>query len=104
LTNASEEVEARAADLGPTLGVDRLEQGADLGVLARVLDDRHGSDVLEHDEVVLAAGRCARLDDIRHSQMGEPKRGIGLVLAGLGLFDIGGQGFRPFEDGRALLR
>ena len=54
-------VEPRAGDLGPALDVDRAEDPAELDVVARLealgLEVARRADVLEHDVVVLAAGR-----------------------------------------------
>ena len=36
--DAGEEVEPRAGDLGAAFGVDRLQRGADLDVVARIVD------------------------------------------------------------------
>ena len=58
-TDPGEEREPGAAHLGTALGVDGAEQGADV----EVVTDREGvrrdlPDLLEHDEVRPAAGRC----------------------------------------------
>ncbi len=77
--DAGQEVEAGATDLGTANAVDGLEIVADLGVVARAGDHRGRAYVLEHDEVVLTAGRCP-LDDVRDRQMGGAQGRLGFGL------------------------
>ena len=70
--DALEEVEARARHLGAALHVDRVEQLAELEVVARLeLERRDLADLAQHDEVVLAAGRHAVDDDVVDALHGE---------------------------------
>ena len=82
--DTGEEVEARATDLGPALGVDRAEDLADLEVIAyREVVLARSTDGLEHDEVVLAADRRPRLHDVRKAQLQCVDGGVGIRLSHL---------------------
>ena len=102
---AGEEGEAAAADLRAALGVDRAERRADVEVvLDREVVRRHLADLLQDDEVLLAAGRDAVEHDVGHGEVRGAQRGLGLGLRGLGRLDLGGERLGPLEDRRALLR
>ena len=99
--DAGQEVEPRTRDLGAALGVDRLQHGADLGVLPRVLDDGRCADEFQYGEIVLATGRRAVLDQVGDGQMGQPQGLVGVGLLDLGVthprgqFTSAGQQMRP---------
>ena len=101
---AGEEREAAAADLGAALGVDRAERRADVEVvLDREVVRRHLADGLQHDEVLLAAGRDAVDHDVGDGEVRGAQRGLGLGLRRLGRLDLGRERLGPLEDRRALL-
>ncbi len=87
--DAGEEVEPRPRDLGAALGVDGPEQLAQFEVVAPGVQAlgqlRAGADLLEHDEVVLAPGRDAVLDDV-----GDEAQGGVELLADGGLLGVRG--------------
>ena len=80
-----------------------LSSGADLGVVLGLLDGGRGADRLEEHEVVLAAGRDAVLDDVRHGQVGLAQDGVGRGLVGFGCLDLVGQVLGPGQDSGTVL-
>ncbi len=99
-----EEVEPGAGDLGPALGVDRPEQLAQLDVVAhRLRVVGHGADPLQHDRVVLAAGRHAVGDHVGDGPVRGPDGLVGGGLRGLGGPDVVGQPLGPPQQLLPLL-
>ena len=86
--DAGQVVEAGAGDLGAAVDVDRAEDPAELDVVLR-LEPLGGevaglADVLEHDEVVLAAGRGLLGGRVRDAHQDRAVVLLGLGLRGLG--------------------
>src|SRR5262249_50675877 len=87
-TDPGQVVEPAAGHLRTALDVDRAQRLADLQVVARLGKPRTVADLTEHDEVVLAAGGWALLDDVGHRELRVPL--VGLRRAGrcLGILDL----------------
>ena len=93
--DAGEEVEARARHLGAALEVDRAEHPAELDVVARLeVELARRADRLEHDEVVLAAGRRLVGGEVGDRHQRRLPLLLGVGLGGLGGLDLGGE--RPW--------
>ena len=93
--DAGEEVEPAARHLGAALDVDRAQDPAELDVVAGLealgLEVTRRADMLEHDEVVLAAlGRLGGRE-VRDLLQGALPGLLGLAAGGLGGLDLGGQ-------------
>ena len=98
-----QEVEARARHLGAALEVDRAEHPAELDVVARLeVELRRRTDRLEHDEVVLAAGRCLVGRQVGDLHQRRAPGLLGLGLGGLGGLHLGREVLGPGQQ-RGLL-
>ena len=90
--DAGEEVEARARDLGAALDVDGPEDPAELDVVARLealgREVARRADRLEHDVVVLAAGRGLVGGEVGDRHQGGLPGVVGLGLGGLERLDL----------------
>ena len=93
--DAGEEVEARARHLGAALDVDGAEDPAELDVVARLEalggEVARRADRLEHDVVVLAAGRRLVGGEVGDRQQRGLPGLLGLGLRGLGGLHLGGE-------------
>lgn len=96
-----------AGHLGTALGVDRPEDLAQLDVVAGLealgREVARGADLLQRDEVLLAADRGGRVDEV--GQRAEQPVGLllGLGLLGVGGLDLGGQVLGALQQGGLLL-
>ncbi len=105
--DAGEVVEARAGDLGAALDVDRAEDPAELDVVARLEalggEVARGADVLEDDEVLLAADRGVGVEQVGQLPEQPLRLGVGLGLLGVGGLHLGGEHGGALEQLRLLL-
>ena len=105
--DAGQVVGARAGHLGAALGVDRAEDLAQLDVVlgleALGREVARGADLLQRDEVLLAADRGRRVDQVRQRADQALGRVLRLVLLGVGGLDLLGQGLGALEQSGLLL-
>ncbi len=91
--HARQVVEARAGDFGAALHVDRAQCLAELQVVPGL--ESLGAEVadrpvrLQDDEVLLAADRHVRVDDVAEPEQQVPGLRVGLVLGRVGRLDVG---------------
>ena len=102
--DAGQEVEARARHLGAALEVDRAEHPAELDVVARLeVELRRRADGLEHDVVVLAAGRRLVGREVGDLHQRRAPGLLGLGLGGLGGLHLGREVLGARQQRRLLL-
>ena len=105
--DAGQVVEAGARHLGAAVDVDRAEDLAELDVVARLealgREVAGGADLLEHDVVVLAAGRRLVGGRVRDRHQAGAVGLLGLRLRGLGLLHVGRQRLGAREQRLLLL-
>lgn len=106
--DARQVVEARAGHLGAALHVDRAERLAELqvvlGLEALGTEVADGAVRLQDDEVLLAADRHVRVDDVAESQQEVPGLLVGLVLRRVGRLDVDLELLGLLQELGALLR
>jgi hypothetical protein len=102
--DALQEVEPGAGHLGPARHVDRVEQLADLEVIAR-LEAECGdlTHLAQHVEVVLAAGGDALDDHVAELLHRGGERLLGGRGIGVGLLDLGRELLRLCDQGGLLV-
>ena len=102
--DAGEEVEARAGHLGAALEVDGAEQPAELDVVARLeVELARRADVLEDDEVVLAAGGRLVGRDVGDGAIASSHSSSAALRAASASFTLGGELLDLREQGLLLL-
>ena len=102
--DAGQEVEARPADLGAALEVDRPQQPAELDVVARLeVELARRADVLDDGVVLLATGRGGVVGDVGDRLERLVPLGLGGVARGLRGLHAGGELLHLREQGLLLL-